>query len=104
MHLRLCLRTWREVADGIPANRAKFAQQGRREEDCALARRLRISERALQRWGEVEWLAARRVLTWMRLVRAGAVHRKRARHAQTGRRRERGGACGGTTMTCRTHT
>ena len=81
MLLRLCVRAWREVADGIPANSAKFAQQWRRGEDCALARRLRISERALQRWGEVEWLAARRVLTWMRLVRAGAVHRERERCA-----------------------
>ena len=54
MHLRLCLRAWREVADGIPANRAKFAQQWRRGEDCALARRLHISERAMQQWGEVE--------------------------------------------------
>ena len=91
MHLRLCLRAWREVADGVPANRAKFAQQWRRGEDCALARRLHISDRAMQQWGEVEWLAARRVLTWMRLVRAGAVHRKRTRCAdwQTARARWR---------------
>ena len=81
MLLRLCVRAWREVADGIPANRAKFAQQWRRGEDCALARRLHISARAVRQWGEVEWLAARRVLTWMRLVRAGEVRRKRARRA-----------------------
>ena len=78
--MRVCLRAWREVADGVQAGAAAFEQRWRREEDCALARRLVIGSAAQQRWGEAEWLAARRVLTWMRLVRAGAVHRARSQN------------------------
>ena len=59
---------------------AAFEQRWRREEDCALAQRLVISDTAQLKWNEVEWLAARRVLTWMRLVRAGAVHRARSQN------------------------
>ena len=78
--LRLCMRAWREASDGLPAGAAEFDQRWARGEDCALARRVRIREAALRKWGEVEWLAARRVLTWQRLVRAGSVHRKRRRN------------------------
>lgn len=76
--MRVCMRAWREVADGLPAGAAAFEQRWRRGEDCVLAQRLVIGKAAARRWGEVEWLPARRVLTWMRLVRAGAVHRARS--------------------------
>ena len=76
--MRVCMRAWREVADGVLAGAAAFEQRWRREEDCALAQRLVISDKAQHTWNGVEWLAARRVLTWMRLVRAGAVHRARS--------------------------
>ena len=79
--LRVCMRAWREASDGLPAGAAAFDQRWARGEDCALARRVRITEAALRKWGEVEWLVARRVLTWQRLVRAGAVHRKRRRNS-----------------------
>ena len=72
------MRAWREVVDDVPANAARFDQNWRRGDDCALARRLVINERALKQWGEVEWHPARFVMTWMRTVRAGAVHRLRA--------------------------
>ena len=78
--MRVCMRAWREVADGVLAGAAAFEQRWRREEDCALAQRLVISDTAQLKWNEVEWLAARRVLTWMRLVRAGAVHRARSQN------------------------
>ena len=77
--LRVCMRAWREASDGLPAGAAAFDQRWARGEDCALARRLRIGEGALRKWGEVEWLAVRRLLTWQRLVRAGHVHRMRRR-------------------------
>ena len=86
--LRLCMRAWREASDGLPAGAAAFDQRWERGEDCALAQRARISAEALRKWGEVEWLAARRVLTWQRLVRAGAVHRKRRRNPTWRAKRE----------------
>ena len=94
--LRLCMRAWREVADGVPAGAAAFDQRWARGEgcgppprevdafrswargvDCALARRVRGGKDGERKWSEVTWLWARRVLTWQRLIRAGSVHRRR---------------------------
>ena len=77
--LRLCMRAWREAADRVPAGAARFDQRWARGDDCPLARRLAINTAALTRWGEAEWLPARLILSWMRLVRAGAVRRARER-------------------------
>ena len=61
------------MADGVLAEADAFEQRWRREEEggrrtvclsvCALAQRLVISDTAQHKWSEVEWLAARRVLT-----------------------------------------
>ena len=75
--LRLCMRAWREVRDGVRARAAKWEQRWQRAEegsaDCMLARRLEIQEGAAQRWHAAEAWAARAVLTYMRLVRASTV-------------------------------
>ena len=76
--LRVCVRAWREVADGLPAGAARWEMLWRRGVDCQLSRRLNITQAALARWDE-EWHPARRLLTWMRLVRAGSVRRARVR-------------------------
>ncbi len=78
--MRVCMRSWREAADGLPAGAAAFDQRWERGSDCALAQRLHISGPALRQWGEREWLAVKRVLTWQRLVRAGDVRRMRRRN------------------------
>ena len=91
--LRVCMRAWREVADGLPAGAAKWEMQWRRGVDCQLARRLVITQAALARWDE-EWHPVRRLLTWMRLIRASHVRRARGRsdtwrQAQTAWREQR---------------
>ena len=80
--MRLCMRAWREVVDGLPAGASAFDQRWRRADDCELARKLHISDAALLRWGEEEWMPVRFVLAWMRLVRAGRVHRRRQRNPE----------------------
>ena len=74
--LRVCVRAWREATDGLPAGAAKWEMAWRRGVTCQLSRRLHISQAALTRWDE-EWHPARRLLTWMRLVRASTVARAR---------------------------
>ena len=74
----MCVRAWREVADGLPAGAAKWEMQWRRGVDCQLARRLVITQAALARWDE-EWHPVRRLLTWLRLIRASHVRRARGR-------------------------
>jgi len=83
--LRLCMRAWREVADGVRARAAKWEQRWRGAEagsgDCVLARRLAVGdgEGAAPRWHAAEAWAVRVMLTWMRLVRASAVMAARRR-------------------------
>ena len=43
------MRAWREASDGLPAGAAAFDQRWARGEDCALARRVRITGAALLR-------------------------------------------------------
>ena len=45
--------------EALPAGAAAFDQRGRRADDCELGRKLHISDAALWRWGEEEWLPAR---------------------------------------------
>ena len=98
--LRLVLRAWREVRDGVQAGTAKW--EARWEHDaaeCALARRVRFSPsgdddtaQVTQEafFGEAAW-QLRVLLAFMRLVRAGPVADARRRsptwqHAQHERR------------------
>ena len=95
--LRVILRAWREVADGVPAAAAKWEQEW---EDaragaggCVLASRLAFKEGDGQKYyAEEAWLA-RLLITWMRLCRAGKVRAARRgsekwRSAETERRRK----------------
>ena len=78
--LRVCMRAWREVADGVQAGAARFEQVwARGPPSCRLARRLTFSgTRARADWQATAWPAAL-MLAWMRLVRAGEVHAARRR-------------------------
>jgi len=89
--LRLVLRAWREATDGLQAGAAAWEQRWRRGEECGLGKRLafpvvlpegNVSGEPIhvvrQGWQEKAW-AARFVLTWMRLIRAGVVRAKRRR-------------------------
>ena len=96
--LRVCVRAWREVADGALAGAARWAQRWQRAGDCALGRRLTFRTfpagsghgtrctcdacAGVPRsgWQADAWPAVA-VLTWLRLVRAGNawLRRRRAR-------------------------
>ena len=99
--LRVCLRAWREVTDKVCAGAAKWAQEwaesGPDAGTCALARRLafrgayKAGSDEQQQWQPGTWACAF-VLTWMRLVRAGAIRSARTHveawvAAQAARRR-----------------
>ena len=103
--LRVCMRAWREVADGELAGAARGAQRWQRAGDCALGRRLAFRTfpaggghgpqcmcdacKAVPRseWQADAWPAVA-VLTWLRLVRAGNawLRRRRARVRATATR------------------
>ena len=83
--LRLCVRAWRECADGVRARAAAWEQRweraGRGSGECALAARLHISDGSLERlWGDERGFMLL-VLAYMRLVRADNVMARRKRHA-----------------------
>ena len=79
--LRVCMRAWHEVSEGVRAFAAEFDQAFARGE-CTLARRLvfatRAPREATHRWPEEDWSVAF-MLEWMRLVRAGTVRQARRR-------------------------
>ena len=77
--VRLCMRAWREVCDGVRPFTAEFDQAFSRG-TCSLARRVAFVPpgEGASRWPAGVWPAVF-VLEWMRLVRAGTVRRARRR-------------------------
>ena len=77
--LRLIIRAWREVTDGIRAGAAKWDQRWTASEvGNPLARRLTFNDTASHYGTAVGW-RMRAILTWMRLVRADKVKQARRR-------------------------
>ena len=74
--MRVILRAWREVADGVRAGAARWdaVWAGDRAHDRRLGSRLHIGVATVKRGHE--W-SVRVVLAWMRLVRCADVHRQR---------------------------
>ena len=79
--LRLTLRAWREVTDGVPAHAAAFAQRWRRGEAKLAARLTFTPGGAAGRLNTMARSPPMALLAYMRLVRAGAV---RATRRQSG--------------------
>ena len=77
--MRLIIRAWREVTDGIRAGAAKWDQRWAASEmGSPLARRLQFNDTVSHYGTEVGW-RIRAVFTWMRIVRAAKVQRARRR-------------------------
>ena len=74
--MRVILRAWREVADGVRAGAARWdaVWAGDRAHDRRLGSRLHVGVATIRRGHE--W-SVRVVLAWMRLVRCADVHRQR---------------------------
>ena len=107
--MRVILRAWREVADGIPAGAARWEQDwtassaggnssarttavgadvGAGGGRCALARRLVFGAGASAVHEAGGW-SVRVMLAWQRLVRAGKVHHARMRRGSAWREGEK---------------
>lgn len=82
--LRVLLRAWREVSDGVPAGAAVW--DGRwnaaTQHDCLLARRLVFSDGCDVTWWTDGGWQVQMLLTWQRLVRAGVVRAARRRSSR----------------------
>ena len=77
--MRLIIRAWREVTDGIRAGAAKWDQRWAASDmGSPLARRLQFNDTVSHYGTEVGW-RIRAVFTWMRIVRAAKVQRARRR-------------------------
>jgi len=82
--LRLIMRAWREVADGVQAGAAKW--DGRWEEaekndrGCALGRKLKFKTGGGCDWKTEEGWQTRMVLSYQRLVKAGKVQHNRKKN------------------------
>ena len=77
--MRLIVRAWREVTDGIRAGAAKWEQRwAATEMGNPLARRLQFHDTVSHYGTEVGW-RMRAVFTWMRIVRAAKVQQARRR-------------------------
>ena len=80
--LRLCLRAWRELKDGIQAGTAAWEQRWGRSlsgsGECALACRLTFGARTARQWADGGGMV-RMMLAWLRIVGAGTVHARRRR-------------------------
>ena len=77
--LRLIIRAWREVTDGIRAGAAKWDQRWTATEiGSPLARRLAFQRHTMEDGTDVGW-RMQAILTWMRLIRADKVKQIRCR-------------------------
>ena len=77
--LRLIIRSWREVTDGVRAGAARWAQRWAASDiGNPLARRLCFNYTTSYYGTEAGW-RVRAVLTWLRIVRAEKVRRQRRR-------------------------
>ena len=77
--MRLIVRAWREVTDGIRAGAAKWEQRWAASEmGNPLARRLQFNDTVSHYGTEVGW-RIRAIFTWMRIVRAAKVQQARRR-------------------------
>ena len=91
--LRLIMRAWREVADGVKAGATKW--DGRWEEaeknniGCTLSRKLKFKEGGSD-WKTEEGWQTRMVLTYQRLVKAGKVQHNRKKRRNGAKWNKRG--------------
>lgn len=83
--MRVLMRAWKEVADGVQAGAAKWegrwAQARAGAGGCELGSRLKFNEGG-SAWKAEEGWGPRMVLAWMRLVRAGKVRNERREGAK----------------------
>ena len=76
--MRVIMRAWKEVSDGVRAGTAKWEMRWCQEHTAMMARRLTFGPRSSDWTTEKGW-RMRMLFAWQRLVRGGTVHARRKR-------------------------